>query len=245
MNKVDMLGIVEAIEKRLLRRVDFSDADYSDVMSNDFQLDSIKNFDSELRGLSESECLGWLINKVAQLEARLNALLYLMRERADSAQEPEVPIGDTQETDLANEEMPKSVTIVTDENFIQTGFYSVEYTDKGKCFRWLGPEPIATMYLPKIATPLELTFHILAVYEGVSLEAVRVALNEGEWTPVDVQNDGHSSTLRCRPSTGGNNDGVTHRVDIDCGVTFRPADAGKIDTRRLGIAISYVEIASV
>ncbi len=82
MNKVDMLGIVEAIEKRLLRRVDFSDADYSDVMSNDFQLDSIKNFDSELRGLPESECLGWLINKVAQLEARLNALLYLMRERA-------------------------------------------------------------------------------------------------------------------------------------------------------------------
>ena len=233
MNGLDMIGVVDAMRKRLLARVDLSDADYASVVENKLELEALDTFSDQLRGASDLESVSWLIRRVAQLEARVNALSLAFGRL---------------ETNLDAQQMqaePDRNVVWMDENVVQVGFHYVERTQGGACFRWLGPEPVARVYLPKIRLPLKLTLVLAAVYTGIRIEAVRVALNDGAWTAVEVDRVDGSTALRCQPESGPSRDGLVYFLDIDCGATFRPADEGAPDIRKIGVALSRIEMASV
>jgi hypothetical protein len=236
MNKLDVIGIVDAMQKRLLARVNLSDVDYAEVVDNKLELEALQSIGEELRGASEAESVSLLIKRVARLEARFNALsrvFHRLEAKLDSQGAPTPPA----------EQGGK--VILMDEDVVQIGFYPAERTESGVSFRWLGPEPIARVHLPKIKHPLKLTLAVAAVYSGIRIEAVRVALNDGEWASVEVARADGWTTLRCRPEPGPNRDGLVDHIDIDCGATFCPAEQGGSDLRQIGIALSRIEMVSV
>jgi hypothetical protein len=228
---LDMIGAVDAIRKRLLARVDLADADYASLVENKLEVEALDSFGEQLRGASEAESASWLIRRMARLEARVNALT-LMFDRLET------------KLDAAPAE-PEAHVLWMDENVVQEGFHYAERTQSGVCFRWLGPEPAARVYLPKIRLPLKLTLVLAAVYPGIQVENARVSFNGGAWAPVEVERLDGSTVLRCRPEPGPNCDGLLHFLDIDCGATFRPADEGAADVRRIGVALSRIEMASL
>lgn len=231
MNGLDMIGVVDAMRKRLLARVDLADADYASVVENKLELEALDTFGEHLRGASDLEGVSWLIRRVAQLEARVNALT-LMFGRLETNLEPP-------------QAQPDRSVIWMDESVVQEGFHYAERTQSDVCFRWLGPEPVARVYLPKIRLPLRLTLVLAAVYAGIQIEGVRIAFNGGPWTPVEVDRLDGWDALRCQPAPGPCGDGLLHFVDIDCGATYSPADEGAPDIRKIGVALSRIEMASV
>jgi hypothetical protein len=230
-NGLDMIGAVDAMRKRLLSRVDLADADYASLVENKLELEALDRFGAQLKGASDLESVSWLIRRVAQLEARVNALtLTLGRWEAD--REPPQP-------------EPQRHVVKMDQSVVQEGFHYVERMQGDVCFRWIGPAPKARVYLPKIRMPLELTLVVASSYKGVQPEAARVAFNDGPWTPVTAERVEGSTVLRCRPPSGPSRDGLVHFVDIDCGATFRPADDGASDVRKIGLALSRIEMVSL
>ncbi len=228
---LDRIGAVDAMRKRLLSRVDLADADYASVVENKLELEALDAFGAQLQGASELESVSWLIRRVAQLEARVNALTLTLGRWETNREPPPTE--------------PERHVVEMDENVVQEGFHYVERIQGDVCFRWIGPAPKARVYLPKIRLPLELTLVAPAAYRGVQFEAARVAFNDGAWTPVIVERAEGSAALRCRPESGPSRDGLLHFVDIDCGATFRPADEGASDVRKIGLALSRIEMVSL
>ena len=228
---LDMVGAVDAMRKRLLSRIDLADADYAGVVENKLELEALDTFGEQLKAASDLDGVSWLIRRVAQLEARVNALtLTLGRWEANLA---------------APQTEPDRHVIWMDEAVVQEGFHYAERAQGDICFRWIGPAPLARVYLPKIRLPVELTLVLVAAYRGVQLEAVRVAFNDGPWAAVELDRVEGRTALRCRPDSGPSRDGLVHFVDIDCGATFRPADDGAPDVRKIGVALSRIEMASL
>lgn len=234
-NALDMVGMMDAMRKRLLARVDLADADYASVVENKLELDVLASFSEQLRGASDFQSVSWLIRRVAQLEARVNALASVFH-RLESNLDAQAPPPAAE---------PDRRIVLMDEDVVQDGFHYAERAQSGACFRWLGPKPAARVYLPKIRLPLEMKLVLAAVYTGIEVEAVRVALNGGAWTPVEVERVDGGAVLRCRPESGPSREGLVHFVDIDCGATFCPADGGALDVRKIGIALSRIEMASL
>jgi hypothetical protein len=234
----DLIGVVEAMQSRLFARVNLADADYGALVENGLEAEALASFREELAQVSQAEGVAWLIARMARLEARVDALTRaLHRLDAAAAVAPALAAAPAAELDGS--------LVLMDENVVQDGFYYSERTGDGVRYRWLGPDPVARVYLPKVKPPVELRLVVTGFYKGVELAATRVALNDGPWSPVEVIPGEGKNILRCRPFPGPGGDGLMHHIDIDCGATFSPADEGRSDARRLGLALAQIEIAGV
>jgi hypothetical protein len=235
MNALDWIGLVDATRKRLLARVDLAGADYGDVVENRLEEQTLAAYREALKDAPEGASLAWLIGRVAQLEARVEALSRALW--AQSATAGPAVAAPAAELDGA--------LVLMDENVVQDGFHGVERNGAGVAYRWLGPDPVARVYLPKVRPPVELTIMLAGIHKRVDVRALRVAFNNGPWTPVEIDQVAGAIRLRCRPVAGALPPGLLHYVDIDCGATFSPADEGHHDTRKLGVALSRIEVAGV
>jgi len=239
-----MMGYVDALQQRLLQRFDLRDADFGEIVSSKLQLEALQAAGEELNNSSQAETIAWLVKKVAVLEARVHALAFALHERETQAhhgngKDIEPPVDGLSLLSLAPSQ---SVSVEMDENVIQEGFYAPERTKEEKPFRWLGPNPIARVYVQKSKKPLDLKLHVNTAFKGVELEAVRVALNGGTWATAEVKRAGAAYVLSFRPEPGSDDSGLTDYVDIDCGVTYSPASEGGTDKRKLGIALARIEM---
>ena len=242
MNSFDTIGFVDAMQRRLLARVNLADADYADVVEDKLELEALASIGEALKDAPEGVSLSWLVARMARLEARVEALARALADIV--AVLPDAPAL-APDAGAPTPAALESCVVQMNEDAVLRGFYYTEHTDTGVSIRWMGPEPLARVHVPKVRLPVELTLVLASVYKGVDLGAVRVALNDGPWTPVETRRSAGDDVLRCRPVPGRGGGGLVHHIDIDCGATFSPADEGSSDTRKLGIALSRIEIASV
>ena len=136
------------------------------------------------------------------------------------------------------------MTILFDAGLIQTGFYPAEQGGEGPFYRWLGPEPVATITLPRL-TPRGAggRHHHLRVHSRRHRCHAPIA-GWGEWVGVDITRASDtvaSATLTAGPGRGG----TTMQLSIDVGRTESPVERGGQDKRKLSVAISTIDLRPV
>jgi hypothetical protein len=132
--------------------------------------------------------------------------------------------------------------LVCDADLVQSGFYPAEQSQDGTTFRWLGPAPLATVFLPPLAIPLEIRLHIHSAFLPDVLEDVRMALDGGDWAPVVVREEQGGTQLCACPRPGPMAHLGTLRLDIDTVRTESPRQRGQMDDRSLSLALSAITL---
>jgi hypothetical protein len=142
--------------------------------------------------------------------------------------------------------LPRFASVTFDSDLVQTGFYPAEVTaDDATPFRWLGPEPQASVFLPKLAGPVEVVITVISAFVPDVLEKTRLSLDDGESVGVEVEKRGHRYTLTAKLMPGVMSHAGSMRLDIDAVQTETPKARGQTDSRYLSLAISRIEIKSV
>jgi hypothetical protein len=135
-----------------------------------------------------------------------------------------------------------SIKIEFDPSVVQTGFYQAEQGKDGRWFRWIGPEPKASVLLPMVEGPLSVVLKVVATFAKNALEKTRISLDAGRWVECEISSEPGAHLLTAIPPRGHSFESSVMQIDIDCGLTESPADYGKYDTRRLGVAIHSLEL---
>lgn len=140
-------------------------------------------------------------------------------------------------------DIQETVTIDCDAALVQAGFYPEERAPGGQPFRWIGPEPVAVIFLPPLEAPVEVSLRVHSAFLPEVLEEVRLALDGGAWVPAVLRRDATGLWLSaCLPPGP-----VAHlgalRLDIDTHRTASPRERGEMDTRHLSLALSSVTVA--
>jgi hypothetical protein len=182
---------------------------------------------AELEGLPPVAVLPWLLRRTARLEARLLGL------QALALGAPVLPQG-------VEPARPGALSLPCDAELVQGGFYPAEQAADGTAFRWVGPGPVATVFLPRLSAPLEIRLHVHSAFLPEVLEEVRLALDGGDWVAAAWRDGVLSATL----SPGPFSHGALLRLDIDTARTESPEARGGTDRRALSLALSRIEAAS-
>ena len=132
--------------------------------------------------------------------------------------------------------------LVCDADLVQGGFYPAEQSQDGTIFRWIGPAPLATVFLPPLSVPLEIRLHIHSAFVPEVLGHVRMALDGGAWTPAVLLEQGGTTQLRACPRPGPMAHLGTLRLDIDTLRTESPRQRGQMDDRALSLALSVITL---
>ncbi len=144
-------------------------------------------------------------------------------------------------------EIGQAATFPCDATLVQGGFYPPERSAEGISFRWIGPMPQATIFLPKPAEPAPLVSVALSVHSAFIpdvLEGVRLALDGGPWVTAVLCRDSLGTRLTACLRPGPLPHVGAHRLDIDSLRTQSPRERGETDDRRLSIALSSVSITA-
>lgn len=239
MTTSDFKSIIEALRTASLRRLDLSDdLGASSLLYRRLERAALESYQDEIAGLSGPDGLQWLMRRMARIEASLAILqAALLGEGASPEAPPAAPATAAAESEVVFE--PRSVSVDLDENVVQTGFYHHENLPSGRSFRWLGPDPLASVYLPRIDGPVRVVIRAMKAFDGVPLDETRVCVDGGEWAPVTAEREDGVLKLIATPRRGAAPATATTRVDIDCGRTASPQGG---DTRLLGIAIYGVDL---
>jgi len=241
MTTSDFKSIIEALRTASLRRLDLSD-DFgaSSLLYRRLERAALESYQDEISGLSGPDGLQWLMRRMARIEASLAVLqAALLGGDAAAAATPEAAAAGV-ESEVVFE--PRAVSVDMDENVVQTGFYHHENLPSGRSFRWLGPDPLASVYLPRIDGPVRVVIRAMKAFDGVPLDETRVCVDGGEWTGVAAERDDGVLKLTATPRRGAAPATSTTRVDIDCIRTASPEGG---DTRLLGIAIYGVDLEQI
>lgn len=148
-------------------------------------------------------------------------------------------------------EIGQAATFICDATLVQGGFYPPEQSPDGTAFRWIGPSPLATVFLPKPGTgmdadsTLNVTLHIYSAFVPEVLEEVQLALDGGPWVPAALCRDASGTRIAACLKPGP----VAHlgamRLDIDSVRTQSPKERGEMDERRLSLALSVISVATL
>ncbi len=182
---------------------------------------------AELHGLPPAEALPWLLRRTARLEARLLAL------QAAALGAPVLPEG-------VEPARPGALVLPCDADLVQGGFYPPERAADGTAFRWVGPAPVASVFLPRLRAPLAVRLHVHSAFLPEVMGEVRLALDGGDWVAAARQGEVLSATL----SPGPFGHGALLRLDIDTARTESPESRGGTDRRLLSLALSRIEAES-
>jgi hypothetical protein len=243
MTTIDLKTIIEALRISAARRIDLSDdRGASALLRPRLELAVLEGYDEELSGLDGQRALEWLVRRMARIEASVSVLEAALA-RAGGPANTAAPLAPLAGGEIEDMFAPRSVSVDLDENVVQSGFYHHETLPAGDVFRWLGPDPVASVYLPRIDGPVRVVIRAMKAFDGVPLDETRVSIDGGEWASVSAEREGGVLNLTATPERGAAT--ATTRVDIDCIRTISPHDSGVSDTRRLGIAIYGVDLVRV
>lgn len=132
--------------------------------------------------------------------------------------------------------------LVCDADLVQSGFYPAEQSQDGTLFRWVGPSPLATIFLPPLNMPLEIRLHVHSAFVPDVLGRVRMALDGGTWAPAVLLEQGGTTQLRACPRPGKMQHLGTLRLEIDTLRTESPRQRGQMDDRALSLALSAITL---
>jgi hypothetical protein len=233
----ELKAISETLSTALAKRIDLRDgAGAGPLVDQYLQLQVLGTYAEQLDGLDGAAAIAWMLRRMAQIEA---GLLLLQAAKLDASLTA-VPVPAPALPPSAP--VPEVVTIPCDKNLVQVGFYPMERPREGVQFRWIGPAPYASVFVPKFAVLQQVTLRLHAAFIPQLAEEIRVAVDGGEWAAVTVERHGRSMTLTCTPQPGNITHASTMRLDIDAVQTESPASRGESDPRELSIAVSSIEI---
>ncbi len=241
----DLKGVAATLSAAISRRVDLSDStDMAQLIDQYLHTKVLNNYREQLEGLEGAEAFAWLLHRMAEIETRLLAL-------QAAAIAPSAPPAATPAPDLTTWPVrqdfsrPKSATILLDNEVVATGFYSAENAPDGTMFRWIGPTPQASVFIPNVQLPVEVVILVRSAFLPEVIGDIRIALDGGDWSRATVEKVGNRYTLTARPEAGLITHAGTMRLDIDALRAESPSNRGEKDTRNLAIAISQIEIISI
>lgn len=205
----------------------------------------LDRYTDELAGLSPEAAAAWLLQRLAAMEAMqltLNSGVRLMDwgdpgPAAVQALDPVQP--------EAEPPLPAEAAVTCDREMLQEGFYDAEVSAAGSSFRWIGPEPRAAVFLPRVAQPAEIRLHLQSAFCPEVLGEVRVALDGGAWATVTLEEGPEGRVLIAQPPPPEEGRAGAMRLDIDVVRTDSPLNRGQSDPRMLGIALRQIEARSV
>lgn len=257
-----------ALTETLARRTRLGDLSHAGGLKHEtLKRRILSGYRKALDGASDTDMLAWLLDRLASVEAQV---ITLQQARADQPAPPP-PARATPASEPVREAvaprnpppesappppvaapapppkpaLPKSLIMPCDAALVNKGFYDAERTPQGRSFRWIGPEPRATLYLPRIEAPLELRLHLHGAFVREALPLVRVSLDKGAWAGVRVTQGSEGTVLVARPAAGDPGQPQVMRLDIDAAMADSPANRGEPDRRVLSIALAAVEAVCV
>lgn len=203
----------------------------------------LSSYAQDLSGQPPEAAARWLLERLATLEARLLALQAAQWHGleppliAPAAAPPPLP-------PVVAEEiiMPRHVVLPCDESMAREGFYNIEKGGNGETFCWMGPRPRGTVFIPRLAAPLEVRLHLQLAFVPEVLGQVRVSLDGGEWSGVRVEQEEGRTVLVSTPVPGGQGQPASMQLEIDAVRTDSPARRGASDQRELAIALWRIEV---
>jgi hypothetical protein len=144
------------------------------------------------------------------------------------------------------EDPPGAETLICDAELVQAGFYPAEMSEDGIPFRWIGPAPVAAVFLPPLGPEVEVTLRVHSTFVPEVLEEVRLSLDGGPWVPAVLRQDGSGATaLLARLRAGPMAHLGALRLQIDTIRTESPRQRGGTDDRPLSLALSAVSLRAL
>ncbi|WP_431283401.1 hypothetical protein ACQW02_00930 [Humitalea sp. 24SJ18S-53] len=256
MSSPSLQDAANALAAALSRRIAWKDADpVGSPFDQALQRRVLQSYVDDLAGLSPEDAAGWMLQRMAMLEARLMAVqagqwhggeaispVVAARSAQQGATEAKPAIAPVVAEAIV---LPTEAVVPMEEALSTEGFYAKEKSSKGGTFRWIGPLPRASLFIPKLKGPIEVRLHILDTRAPDVLGATRVALDGGEWTVVTVLREESGIVLIAVPPVGHINHAATMRLDIDSIRTDSPKRHGKSDDRELSIAVQKVQLRTL
>ena len=244
----------KALAAAIAGRLDLRDTDPKGAgLDQAMRRRMLSTYAQELSDLAPDASGRWLLDRMAAIESRLLAVqaAQVQAQMQTQVTPRSLPVRGAPASggvapEIAEEVLlPRRVALVCDENLTREGFYGIERGGNGKPFYWLGPDPTAMVFLPKLAAPVEVRLHIQSAFVPDVLPDIRVALDGGAWTQVRVEGTEGRIVLVAAPPVGSERRAASMRLDIDAVRTESPADKGGSDPRRLGIAIEEIVLTSL
>jgi hypothetical protein len=226
--------IASGLAATLAARIDLTDAEAPGLQADLLlQARVMDLYAQQLQALPDEEAIPWLLRRMAMIEARLLAVQSQALSLAP-------------ETTLAAADSPPASNIMLpcDAVLVQGGFYPAELSRDGVAFRWIGPAPLATVFLPRMRAPLTIRLHVHSAFVPAVLDEVRLALDGGEWVSATRLDGAAGSVLTAILAPGPVNHAGLLRLDIDTARTASPQATGGTDTRHLSLALSCIEAES-
>ncbi|WP_156963736.1 hypothetical protein [Muricoccus aerilatus] len=194
---------------------------------------------------SPEAAAAWLLQRLAAMEAMqltVNSGVDLMEwsDLGPAAVQAVEPLQPEPEPSL-----PSEALVVCDREMLREGFYDAETGANGRSFRWIGPEPRAAVFLPRVAQPAEIRLLVHSAFCPEVLGDVRVALDGGARATVTLEQGPEGRVLVAQPPPAEVPRGGAMRLDIDVVRTDSPLNRGQSDPRMLGIALRRIEARSV
>jgi hypothetical protein len=241
----DLKSVAATLSAAISRRVDLSDCeDMAQLVDQHLHVRVLHNYREQLEGMEGAEAFAWLLYRMAEIETRVLALQAAVIACSAS---PEATPASEQMARPANQDFaqPTSARILFGKELVETGFYAPETGPDGSIFRWIGPLPQASVFIPKMRLPVEVVIKVYAAFLPEVVDGIRVALDGGDWARATVETIGNGYLLKARPQAKPFSHAGTMRLDIDAVRTGSPSDRGEQDARDLAIAISKIEISSI
>jgi hypothetical protein len=227
-------NVASALASSLAARVDLTDAHGAGVQADlVLQARVMDLYAEQLQSLPEAEALPWLLRRMAMIEARLLGL-------------QSGALGQSEAVLTMAEDAPPAtlLNLPCDADLVQSGFYAAERSQDGVAFRWVGPDPRATVFLPRLRTPVTIRLRVLSAFLPEVLDEVRMALDGGEWVPATRLEGVGDVTLSAVLPAGPIGHAGLLRLDIDTARTESPLTRGSTDERHLSLAFSAIEAES-
>jgi hypothetical protein len=141
---------------------------------------------------------------------------------------------------------PVQETLICDADLVQAGFYPAEVSEAGISFRWIGPDPVATVFLPPLGPLVEVILRVESAFVPEVLEEVRLSLDGGSWVPTLLwQGADGATTLSARLEAGPMAHLGALRLDIDSIRTESPRQRGGTDERPLSVALAAITLRAL
>ncbi|TPG59181.1 hypothetical protein EAH89_07515 [Roseomonas nepalensis] len=204
----------------------------------------LARYAEELAGLPVEEAAAWLLRRLAAVEAMQVTARAGTRPREWADPGPAAVLVLEPIEPVPEAPLPTEVAVSCDDALAQEGFHDAETAEGGRSFRWIGPEPRATVFLPKVALPAEVRLHVHAAFCPEVLGDISVSIDEGPWEAA-LQEEGGARVLVARPRPGERPPAGATRLDIDAVRTASPLSRGAADARLLGLALWRIEARSL
>jgi len=230
------------LSRTLGQKVPLQDLEFSsDPKTDALYQRCLNSYADELLNASPADQRLWILRRLASIESRLMLLqANQATEQAktlDRSLEPE----DVFTISRSQKTFPALLSLLVDDSIVETGFYRTETHASGLKFRWIGPEPRASIFLPRVDAPVQITLSVMHTYPDGILDKVKVALDEGPWSSGKVVKEGDRALLHFAPTPGAKRFLQTMQLDIDAVRTLSPKQDGKGDSRSLSIALWKIE----